>query len=254
MEMKKKNNSVNYKKKDKGKGKVAIEVGDDLSDFNEDEEGPSKKGHKRKELYQLISSIKESRRHTHNASALETNEMDSKYLMELKEDSVVPFDAQQTSQIIPTLPDLFNAQTLALAQPIFHRPLINPGFAALLNIIVNTHVASVNTNVSSSNVFSMVHPTHVTSRPQPWPEDNFNLSDLSLMSETLRISSMYGMPANILTRNSLVQQQQPWPANSISSQNLLRPHLSHSSQRESIPSKNLLGSTIYFSFTSYKHF
>lgn len=58
MEMKKKNNSVNYKKKDKGKGKVAIEVGDDLSDFNEDEEGPSKKGHKRKELYQLISSIK----------------------------------------------------------------------------------------------------------------------------------------------------------------------------------------------------
>ncbi|KHN24712.1 hypothetical protein glysoja_029781 [Glycine soja] len=219
MEMKKKNNSVNYKKKDKGKGKVAIEVGDDLSDFNEDEEGPSKKGHKRKELYQLISSIK-----------------------------------QQTSQIIPTLPDLFNAQTLALAQPIFHRPLINPGFAALLNIIVNTHVASVNTNVSSSNVFSMVHPTHVTSRPQPWPEDNFNLSDLSLMSETLRISSMYGMPANILTRNSLVQQQQPWPANSISSQNLLRPHLSHSSQRESIPSKNLLGSTIYFSFTSYKHF
>ncbi|KAG4989519.1 hypothetical protein JHK84_032077 [Glycine max] len=214
MEMKKKNNSVNYKKKDKGKGKVAIEVGDDLSDFNEDEEGPSKKGHKRKELYQLISSIK----------------------------------------IIPTLPDLFNAQTLALAQPIFHRPLINPGFAALLNKIVNTYVASVNTNVSSSNVFSMVHPTHVTSRPQPWPEDNFNLSDLSLMSETLRISSMYGMPANILTRNSLVLQQQPWPANSISSQNLLRPHLSHSSQRESIPSKNLLGSTIYFSFTSYKHF
>ncbi|RZB50725.1 uncharacterized protein LOC114395946 isoform X1 [Glycine soja] len=141
---------------------------------------------------------------------------------------------QQTPQI-PTLPELFNVQTLALAQPIFNRPLTNPGFAASLNRIVNTHVGNVNTNLSSSNAFSMVHPTHLISGPQPRPEGAVNLSDLSLMSQTRRRSSMYDMPANILTGNSLVQQHQPWPAGSISSQNPLWPHLSQSNQRESIP-------------------
>ena len=160
---------------------------------------------------------------------------------------------QQTPQI-PTLPELFNVQTLALAQPIFNRPLTNPGFAASLNRIVNTHVGNVNTNLSSSNAFSMVHPTHLISGPQPRPEGAVNLSDLSLMSQTRRRSSMYDMPANILTGNSLVQQHQPWPAGSISSQNPLWPHLSQSNQRESIPGKNLLGSTICFAFTSYKIF
>jgi len=53
--LERKNKSMNH---DKQKGKATIEVQDDLRDFSEHEEGSTKKGHKSKEFYQLISSIK----------------------------------------------------------------------------------------------------------------------------------------------------------------------------------------------------
>lgn len=53
--LERKNNLVNHYKE---KGKATMKVPDDLSDFSKDVEGPTKKGHKSKELYQLISSIK----------------------------------------------------------------------------------------------------------------------------------------------------------------------------------------------------
>ncbi|RDX86422.1 Bromodomain and PHD finger-containing protein 3, partial [Mucuna pruriens] len=71
--LEKKNNSVNHDISNKGKGKAIMEVWDDLSDFDEDDEGPTKKQCKSKELYQLISSIKELERQSQNASALRTN-------------------------------------------------------------------------------------------------------------------------------------------------------------------------------------
>ncbi|KAG4920452.1 hypothetical protein JHK82_049410 [Glycine max] len=55
--LERKNNLVNHYKE---KGKATMKVPDDLSDFSKDVEGPTKKGHKSKELYQLISSIKDS--------------------------------------------------------------------------------------------------------------------------------------------------------------------------------------------------
>ncbi|XP_020232063.1 uncharacterized protein LOC109812494 isoform X2 [Cajanus cajan] len=70
------NNSINHDIRNKGKGKATMEVCDDLIDSNEDEDGPTKKGGKNKELYQLISSIKsiqELGRQSRNASASGTN-------------------------------------------------------------------------------------------------------------------------------------------------------------------------------------
>lgn len=53
----KKNTSTNHIV-DRNKGKAKMDGGDHLDDFREDKKhGPSKKGHKRKELDQLISSI-----------------------------------------------------------------------------------------------------------------------------------------------------------------------------------------------------
>ncbi|XP_020232060.1 uncharacterized protein LOC109812493 isoform X2 [Cajanus cajan] len=73
--LERKNNDV----RNKGKGKATMEVcDDDMSDSNnnEDEEGPTKKSCKSKELYQLISSIKsiqELGRQSQDASASGTN-------------------------------------------------------------------------------------------------------------------------------------------------------------------------------------
>lgn len=58
LELERNNNSINNDIKNKGKGKKTMEVLEDSSDFNKDEESPIKKGHKSKELDQLISSIK----------------------------------------------------------------------------------------------------------------------------------------------------------------------------------------------------
>ncbi|XP_029126151.1 uncharacterized protein LOC109793247 isoform X2 [Cajanus cajan] len=62
--LEKKNNDI----RNKGKGKAKMEV----CDNNEEEEGPTKKRRKSKELYQLISLIKELGRHESGAS--ETND------------------------------------------------------------------------------------------------------------------------------------------------------------------------------------
>jgi len=54
-----KNNSINYDTRNKGKGKVTMEESEDLcNNINEDEERSTKKRRKNKEFYQLISSIK----------------------------------------------------------------------------------------------------------------------------------------------------------------------------------------------------
>ncbi|TKY47286.1 Bromodomain and PHD finger-containing protein 3 [Spatholobus suberectus] len=66
--LERKNDSFNHDIRNKGKGKATMEICHDLSDSNEDEEGPTKKGRKSKDLYQLISSIKELGRHSQNAS------------------------------------------------------------------------------------------------------------------------------------------------------------------------------------------
>ncbi|KAG4989524.1 hypothetical protein JHK82_031848 [Glycine max] len=69
--LERKNKSMNH---DKQKGKATIEVQDDLRDFSEHEEGSTKKGHKSKEFYQLISSIKELERHSENVSTSGSND------------------------------------------------------------------------------------------------------------------------------------------------------------------------------------
>ncbi|KAL5164326.1 Bromodomain and PHD finger-containing protein 3 [Glycine soja] len=69
--LERKNNLVNHYKE---KGKATMKVPDDLSDFSKDVEGPTKKGHKSKQLYQLISSIKELERHYENTSTSGTND------------------------------------------------------------------------------------------------------------------------------------------------------------------------------------
>ncbi|TKY47288.1 Bromodomain and PHD finger-containing protein 3 [Spatholobus suberectus] len=77
---------------------------------------------------------------------------------------------------------------------------------------------------------------------QPRSEDIINLSELSLVSQPRPKDSMYDMPSNNIREMSLVYQQQPWPTDSMSSLNPLP--LSQPKQGESIPSKNLSGSTI----------
>ena len=46
LELERNNNSINNDIKNKGKGKKTMEVLEDSSDFNKDEESPIKKGHK----------------------------------------------------------------------------------------------------------------------------------------------------------------------------------------------------------------